>query len=112
METWTFVKAGSPAVKLPRPAPCQEIAGLLAWNGPEQIPLPPVKPRVRGLANNVRVAQQSTVLLGGNNRISDQRPAAGSGTTAADQTRLLMNVQGNKAYQCELHGISKFCTLR
>ena len=112
VETWTFVKAGSPAVKLPRPAPCQEIAGLLAWNGPEQIPLPPVKPRVRGLANNVRVAQQSTVLLGSNNRISDQRPAAGSGTTAADQTRLLMNVQGNKAYQCELHGISKFCTLR
>lgn len=112
VETWIFAKAGSPALKLPRPAPCQEIAGLLAWNGPDQIPLPPVKPHVRALADNVRIAQQSTVLLGSNNRISDQTPVAGSGTTAADQTKLLMNVQGNKAYQCELHGISKFCTLR
>ena len=112
VETWIFSKAGSPAVRLPRSAPCQEIAGLLAWNGPDQIPLPPVNPRARGLEDNVRVAQQSTILLGSNNRISGQKPAAGSGTTAADQTKLLMHVQGNKAYQCELHGISKFCTLR
>ncbi|MGB8897367.1 MAG: lytic transglycosylase domain-containing protein [Pseudolabrys sp.] len=58
--TWTFVQAGSPAVKLPRPAPCQEIAGLLAWNGPDQIPLPPLNPRVQALADHVTVAQQST----------------------------------------------------
>ena len=62
VETWTFVQAGSPAVKLPRPAPCQEIAGLLAWNGPDQIPLPPLNPRVQGLADHVTVAQQSTGL--------------------------------------------------
>ena len=60
VETWTFVQAGSPAVKLPRPAPCQEIAGLLAWNGPDQIPLPPLNPRVQALADHVTVAQQST----------------------------------------------------
>jgi hypothetical protein len=62
VETWTFVQAGSPAVKLPRPAPCQEIAGLLAWNGPDQIPLPPLNPRVQGLADHVTVAQQFTDL--------------------------------------------------
>ena len=112
VETWIFAKAGSPALKLPRPAPCQEIAGLLAWNGPDQIPLPPVKPRVPASADNVRIAQQSAVLRGSNNRISDEAFAARSDTTAADQTKLLMNVQENKAYQCELHGISKFCTLR
>jgi len=41
-ETWTKAASGSPALKLPRRAPCQEAAGLLAWNGPERIPLPPV----------------------------------------------------------------------
>ena len=40
-ELWTVAEAGSPAVKLQRHAPCQEAAGLLAWNGPERIPLPP-----------------------------------------------------------------------
>jgi transglycosylase-like protein with SLT domain len=62
VETWIFVQAGSPAVKLPQPAPCQDIAGLLAWNGPDQIPLPPLNPRVQGLADHVTVAQQSTGL--------------------------------------------------
>ena len=42
-ETWTKAEVGSPALKLPRHAPCQEAAGLLAWNGPERIPLPPVR---------------------------------------------------------------------
>jgi hypothetical protein len=41
---WTGPQAGSPAVKLPRSAPCQDAVGLLAWDGPEQIPLPPPKP--------------------------------------------------------------------
>jgi hypothetical protein len=39
-ENWTVAEAGSPAIKLPRHAPCQEAAGLLAWDGPERIPLP------------------------------------------------------------------------
>jgi transglycosylase-like protein with SLT domain len=42
-ENWMVAEAGSPAVKLPRHAPCQETAGLLAWDGPEHIPLPPVR---------------------------------------------------------------------
>jgi uncharacterized membrane protein YeaQ/YmgE (transglycosylase-associated protein family) len=43
-DSWTVPQAGSPALKLPRSAPCQETVGLLAWNGPEQIPLPVAKP--------------------------------------------------------------------
>jgi Transglycosylase SLT domain len=58
-ETWTGAQAGSPAVKLPQTAPCQELAGLLAWNGPDEIPLPPRNPRAQDLAHPVRVAQQS-----------------------------------------------------
>jgi transglycosylase-like protein with SLT domain len=108
-ETWTVTQAGAPAVKLPRHASCQEAAGLLAWNGPDQIPLPPQKPRAKDLLDHERVGRQSP---GGNNRISDRRPAVGSASTTADQSKLLMNVQGNKTYQCELYGISKFCTLR
>ena len=46
-ENWTLAAAGSPAVKLQRHAPCQETAGLLAWDGPEQIPLPPVRNAAR-----------------------------------------------------------------
>ena len=42
-ENWTLAAAGSPAIKLQRHAPCQETAGLLAWDGPEHIPLPPVR---------------------------------------------------------------------
>lgn len=42
-EKWTIAEAGSPALKVPRHAPCQEAAGLLAWNGPERIPLPPTR---------------------------------------------------------------------
>jgi uncharacterized membrane protein YeaQ/YmgE (transglycosylase-associated protein family) len=57
-ETWTVAQAGSPAVKLPQHAPCQEAAGLLAWNGPDQIPLPPRNPRAKNLSNNVSVALQ------------------------------------------------------
>jgi hypothetical protein len=57
-ETWTGAQAGSPAVKLPQPAPCQELAGLLAWNGPDEIPLPPRNPRAQDLAHPVGVAQQ------------------------------------------------------
>jgi hypothetical protein len=44
---WTGAQqAGSPAVKLPQQAPCQELAGLLAWNGPDAIPMPPPNPLV------------------------------------------------------------------
>ena len=57
-ETWTIAQAGSPAVKLPQDAPCQELAGLLAWNGPEQIPLPQRNPRATNSSDHATVGQQ------------------------------------------------------
>lgn len=55
-ETWKVAANGTPAVKLPRRAPCQEAAGLLAWNGPEAIPVPVTAPH-RRIAEPVVVAE-------------------------------------------------------
>lgn len=87
-ETWTVAQTGSPPVKLPRPAPCQEAAGLLAWNGPDQIPLPPRNPRAKDSANSVRTAQQPVVLVSSNNSVPDQSPTTGSETKTMPQRRL------------------------
>ncbi len=57
-EAWTDAQAGSPALKLPRAAPCQEFAGLLAWNGPDEIPLPPRNPRVPEIADQATIEPQ------------------------------------------------------
>lgn len=46
VESWTMPLAGGPAVKVPQGAPCQEAAGLLAWDGPDEIPMPVASPRV------------------------------------------------------------------
>lgn len=40
VENWTSAAARHPGQKLPRHAPCQESAGLLAWNGPAEVPVP------------------------------------------------------------------------
>jgi len=46
VESWTMPLAGGPALKVPQGAPCQEAAGLLAWDGPDEIPMPVASPRV------------------------------------------------------------------
>ena len=46
VESWTMPLAGGPALKVPQGAPCQEAAGLLAWDGPDEIPMPVSSPRV------------------------------------------------------------------
>jgi uncharacterized membrane protein YeaQ/YmgE (transglycosylase-associated protein family) len=46
VEAWTMPLAGGPALKVPQGAPCQESAGLLAWDGPDEIPMPVSSPRV------------------------------------------------------------------
>ena len=56
-EAWTTAQTGSPAVKLQRWAPCQETVGLLAWDGPDEIPLPPRNPRAQDLSDHAKVAQ-------------------------------------------------------
>ena len=44
-ERWKEASSGTPAVKLPQRAPCQDAAGLLAYDGPREIPVPPAAPR-------------------------------------------------------------------
>src|SRR5215831_690896 len=58
-ESWTGPRTGSPAVKLQRYAPCQETVGLLAWDGPDEIPLPPRKPRPQESSDHPNTAQRS-----------------------------------------------------
>src|SRR5262249_26843388 len=81
-ETWTVAQTGSPPVKLPRPAPCQEVAGLLAWDGPDQIPLPPRNPRANDSADRARV------VLVSSNSVPDQSLKTGSETNTMPQRRL------------------------
>ncbi len=59
VESWSGPQAGSPALKLQQDAPCQEMAGLLAWSGPDQIPLPPQNPRTTNVPTVTPVVQQS-----------------------------------------------------
>ena len=60
VEHWTSAEAKHPGAKLPKRAPCQESAGLLAWNGPDTVPMPQPAPlratpeRVIVVAANVR----------------------------------------------------------
>lgn len=82
VEAWTVAQAGSPAVRLPQDAPCQKIAGLLSWNGPDTIPLPPQNPRVKNPSGRINLAQELT-----EDRISDQRSPAQSGTKAKPPQR-------------------------
>ena len=44
-ESWKTASAGTPAMRLPARAPCQQEAGLLASNGPDRIPVPEPAPR-------------------------------------------------------------------
>ncbi|MBS0247514.1 MAG: lytic transglycosylase domain-containing protein [Proteobacteria bacterium] len=44
VENWSAASARHPVQKLPEAAPCQKTAGLLAWNGPDTLPLPAPSP--------------------------------------------------------------------
>lgn len=56
-ENWRGTENGAPAVKLPRHAPCQEAAGLMAWNGPDEIPTPITAPHRRPKEAEIVVAK-------------------------------------------------------
>ena len=49
VEHWTDAQARHPGEKLPQRAPCQESAGLLAWNGPDVVPMPTPSPLRAGV---------------------------------------------------------------
>jgi len=67
-ETWKVAAAGGPAMRVPRDAPCQEEAGLLAWNGPERIPVPLRSPFTDFPAAPVQVAASGAVSARKNKR--------------------------------------------
>ena len=97
-ETFTAAANGSPAVKLPRHAPCQEAAGLLAWDGPEHIPLPPVRETKKDEAQVKAATEKKAAEV-------PQLPAAETAkdratplkTTAADTKAPVKRTHGHKA---------------
>ena len=66
VEHWTSAEAKHPGAKLPKRAPCQESAGLLAWNGPDTVPMPQPAP--------LRAAPEKTIVVAANVR-SDMKHA-------------------------------------
>jgi len=58
-ETWKVAAAGNPEMRLPRRAPCQEAAGLHAWNGPNRVPVPRPSPFTRTVSAPLRAAMQT-----------------------------------------------------
>ncbi len=60
VETWTAALSGSPALRIPPGAPCQDTVGLLASDGPNEIPLPAPDPRSRVLGDTKTAQTIST----------------------------------------------------
>ncbi|RDV04268.1 lytic transglycosylase domain-containing protein [Undibacter mobilis] len=54
VEHWSTASVRHPGQKLQEDAPCQQAAGLLAWNGPDELPLPVASP----LRANAQVAEK------------------------------------------------------
>jgi|SRR5665213_3284513 len=61
VENWSDAAARHPGVKVPRHAPCQRAAGLLAWNGPAVVPTPEPAPlRVAAAAEKKQAIANSS----------------------------------------------------
>jgi Transglycosylase SLT domain len=58
-ETWKVAVAGNLDMSLPRHAPCQEAAGVNAWNGANRVPLPLRSPRMRTVSAEKRAPIQT-----------------------------------------------------
>jgi hypothetical protein len=69
--------AGIAGIKLPRVAPCQQEAGLHAWDGPEAVPLPPPSPRTQPVA----VASGETAPASVGQQKAARRASAGQSST-------------------------------
>ncbi|WP_137046432.1 lytic transglycosylase domain-containing protein [Pseudolabrys sp. FHR47] len=73
VEHWSTAGARHPAQKLPEEAPCQNVAGLLAAAGPDELPLPVASP----LRANTRVADDKP---------ADKKPKPAKTAKAEDTT--------------------------
>jgi uncharacterized membrane protein YeaQ/YmgE (transglycosylase-associated protein family) len=87
-ETWTLgAQTGSPAIKVQRQAPCQESVGLMAWDGPDVIPMPPANPRVQEALERARLARQAAArskASQGNSQAAKRDQDASDATTDAN----------------------------
>ena len=93
-ETWKAAAARYPEMRLPRHAPCQEAAGLQAWNGPERF-------RCRGRRRRLGVgaaarANQCVTQSSAHDRVKNAKPAKGIIQLAA---RKLAGEQSNAGSQ-------------
>jgi hypothetical protein len=70
IENWSASSARYPAQKVPEEAPCQHVAGLLAANGPDALPLPTPSP----LRASIKVADKGH--QNGPAKADDRKPAA------------------------------------
>jgi hypothetical protein len=64
-ESWKVASAGTPAMRLPARAPCQEEAGLLAANGPDRIPVPEPAPHHEAAVAQAKTAHAKRALAKG-----------------------------------------------
>jgi hypothetical protein len=63
VENWSEAAARHPGEKLPRRAPCQDSAGLLAWNGPDAVPMPQPSPLRTGPMEKPVAAAEKPVVV-------------------------------------------------
>ena len=93
VEAWTDAQAGGPALKIPQGAPCQEDAGLLAWNGPDQIPLPVPNPHLKELAE----AKAAALAAAKSRQNAKEKNAKEAGAKKQDAKEQTAKEQGAKA---------------
>lgn len=77
VENWSAANARHPAQRLPEQAPCQNVAGLLAAAGPDELPLPVASP----LRASVTVADKGSERKNGK---PDAKAEAKAGSSTPD----------------------------
>lgn len=95
VESWTVSFAGGPAVKLQQGAPCQEAAGLLAWDGPDEIPMPTPNPRLKELAD-AKAAAAAAAKEKKNAKAADTKKQETKQDTKAQDTKQDVKANGAK----------------
>ena len=86
-ESWKAAATGTPEIRLQRRAPCQELAGLHAWNGPDRIPVPVPSPLTRvaevPLRGTIRVAAKGAIQMAARKAAPDKAKHRGRAVRVA-----------------------------
>ncbi len=89
-ETWTVASAGGAEMTVPRRAPCQQTAALHAWDGTEDIPLPPTRTPPADMTIAAVAKTPAASAKKGKpaaSRVAEAKPAGKDKPTAATQAR-------------------------